>query len=88
MKKPNHGPCPGGASSKTAVAEKARSKGFQLLHISILRDYFELEFSSLKPILGNGWNLERLVDDFVLLCYLVGNDFLPNLPGLDIATGP
>jgi 5'-3' exonuclease len=76
------------APSKVDQAEKARSKGFQLLHISILRDYMELEFTALKAHLpGDGWNLERLVDDFVLLCYLVGNDFLPNLPGLDIATG-
>ena len=76
------------APSKVDQAEKVRSKGFQLLHISILRDYMELEFAHLRSTLpGDGWNLERLVDDFVLLCYLVGNDFLPNLPGLDIATG-
>jgi 5'-3' exoribonuclease 1 len=42
---------------------------------SLLREYLELEFSGIPtpfPL-----DAERLVDDFVLFCMLVGNDFLP-----------
>ena len=36
----------------------------------------ELEFSSSE--LGFPFDIERFVDDFVLFCMLIGNDFLPS----------
>lgn len=44
----------------------------------LLRDYLGLEFQGCQPPFG--FDLERIVDDFVLFCMLIGNDFLPGAP--------
>lgn len=57
---------------------------FHLLHISLLRDYLYHEFSPVKDRILFDFNVENIVDDFVLMSFLVGNDFIPHLPQLHI----
>lgn len=60
---------------------------FELLYISILREYLELEFLEIKNKLKFEFNIERIIDDFIFFCFFIGNDFLPNLNTLDIDHG-
>eukprot|EP00929_Paragymnodinium_shiwhaense_P028631 TRINITY_DN16564_c0_g2_i1.p1 TRINITY_DN16564_c0_g2~~TRINITY_DN16564_c0_g2_i1.p1 ORF type:complete len:1330 (-),score=275.70 TRINITY_DN16564_c0_g2_i1:306-4229(-) len=60
---------------------------FQLLHISLMREYMELEFQLPEPNKHFTFALERAIDDFILICVLVGNDFLPHLPFAEIGEG-
>lgn len=36
---------------------------------------------------GLEFDLDRVIDDFVLLCFFAGNDFVPGLPSIDIQKG-
>lgn len=60
---------------------------FYLLHLSLLREYLDLEFSSLATQIPFEYDLERIIDDFILMGIFVGNDFLPHLPDLHINEG-
>jgi 5'-3' exoribonuclease 1 len=60
------------------------SINFYLLHLSLLREYLNLEFQDIAEVVPFQYDLEHVIDDFVLLAVFVGNDFLPNLPDLHI----
>ncbi|KAJ3174230.1 hypothetical protein HDU88_000198 [Geranomyces variabilis] len=63
------------------------SQNFYLMHLSLFREYIDAEFSMIRAQLKSEYDLEKIIDDFILMAYFVGNDFLPNLPGLHINEG-
>ena len=77
----------GRASQKKS--KELEHQNFYLMHLCIVREYLELEFQELKEpsALGFPYDMERVIDDFILMAFFVGNDFLPNLPNLHINEG-
>ena len=70
-------------------SKELEHQNFYLMHLCIVREYLELEFQELQQegALTFAYDLERVIDDFILMAFFVGNDFLPNLPNLHINEG-
>ena len=77
--------------AKGLVTDKAFHKAdeFVLLHINLFREYLQLEVKGYLAKAGTSVNIdfERVIDDFVFMCFFIGNDFLPTLPTLGINDG-
>ncbi|KAI6225891.1 putative 5-3 exonuclease domain containing protein [Aphelenchoides besseyi] len=60
----------------------AKHTNFIFIRLPILREYLERDLQ--MPNLPFQYDLERAIDDWVFMCFFVGNDFLPHLPSLEI----
>lgn len=71
-------------SVSASIASYIHSSNFELLHMSVLRDYLAYEFETKDVIPKSPFELEQTIDDFVFMTFFVGNDFLPHMPAIDI----
>lgn len=60
---------------KIGILREHKSQ-FSMLYITKLRDYMELEFQN-RTELKFTFELQRVIDDFIFLVFLLGNDYLP-----------
>jgi len=75
-------------SKNTAACKRSQRKDtFDFIWINVLRQYFEIEFSPLKEKMQERYNVEKIMDDFIFLCFFIGNDFLPRVFCMDIKIG-
>ena len=70
-------------------SKELEHQNFYLMHLCMVREYLELEFQELQQAgtLDFEYDMERIIDDFILMAFFVRNDFLPNLPNLHINEG-
>jgi len=54
--------------------DKKKGKPYTFVDLKLLREQIKNEFKG---------DLERIIDDWIFMCFLAGNDFLPNLPSIE-----
>lgn len=64
----------------SATKRHSEDQEIELLFINILREYLELEYQIDKPLYKkHKFDIERIIDDFILIAFFIGNDFLHQL---------
>ncbi|KAF7682535.1 5'-3' exoribonuclease 4 [Astathelohania contejeani] len=71
----------GKTGHSSMVCGKFQVQPYVVLVTAVLRDNLALQFKSAikRPFLK-----ERIIDDWIFMCFFVGNDFLPTLPCFEI----
>lgn len=62
--------------------EFGKETQFIFVRLNVLKEYLARELD--MPNLPFAYDFDRVIDDWVFMCFFVGNDFLPHLPSLEI----
>lgn len=60
---------------------------FEIVNIKVLRDCLETEFQDVKKKMDKNFAIKNIIDDFIFICFFIGNDFLPKMFCFDIRKG-
>jgi 5'-3' exoribonuclease 1 len=62
-----------------ATKREISSGHMELLFINLLREYMIMEYENHKSEFRHTFDIERIIDDFTLFSFFIGNDFLHKL---------
>ncbi|XP_055313630.1 5'-3' exoribonuclease 1-like [Sitodiplosis mosellana] len=60
---------------------------FSVVHFELLRQYLRMEFIECQSEMSFEFNMDSIVDDWVVLMALIGNDYIPALPKFELDVG-
>jgi len=70
------------------INNQNKSNGFNFISIDIMKQCIYEEITNrMDPLLLNEKpEMNRIINDFIFICYFLGNDFIPHIPSIDIST--
>ena len=63
----------------SAAKRESSETQMELLYLNLLREYMELEYLMTRAKYNHPFDIERVIDDFILVAFFIGNDFLHQL---------
>jgi 5'-3' exonuclease len=60
----------------SATKREQSNTELELLYLNVLREYMTLEYQQDQTKYNHPFDIERVIDDFILVAFFIGNDFL------------